>query len=45
MDTLTHTLMGGTIVGLATIDPNIDAVSTGFIITVVGASLLSLIHI
>ena len=40
MDTLTHTLMGGTIVGLATIDPNIDALSTGFIITVVGASLV-----
>lgn len=40
MDTLTHTLMGGTLVGLATIDPNIDAVSTGFIATIVGASLV-----
>lgn len=40
MDTLTHTLMGGTLVGLATIDPNIDAVSTGFIATMVGASLV-----
>ncbi|WP_240921851.1 MULTISPECIES: metal-dependent hydrolase [Jeotgalicoccus] len=40
MDTLTHTLMGGTIVGLAQIDPNIDPVSAGFITTVVGASLI-----
>ncbi|MFC3418541.1 metal-dependent hydrolase [Salinicoccus hispanicus] len=40
MDTLTHTLMGGTIVGLAAIDPSIDPVSVGFITTVVGASLV-----
>lgn len=40
MDTLTHTLMGGTIVGLATIDPNIDALSVGFVTTIVGASLI-----
>src|SRR5690625_6327716 len=40
MDTLTHTLMGGTLVGLATIDPNIDAISAGFIATAVGASLV-----
>lgn len=40
MDTLTHTLMGGTIVGLAHIDPSIDPVSAGFITTVVGASLI-----
>lgn len=40
MDTLTHTLMGGTIVGVATMDPNIDALQAGFIITVVGASLV-----
>lgn len=40
MDTLTHTLMGGTIVGLAHIDPSIDPVSAGFITTIVGASLI-----
>ncbi|GAB3059846.1 metal-dependent hydrolase [Salinicoccus sesuvii] len=40
MDTLTHTMMGGTIVGLAAIDPSIDPVSVGFITTVVGASLV-----
>ncbi|MEZ2459426.1 metal-dependent hydrolase [Salinicoccus roseus] len=40
MDTLTHTLMGGTIVGLAAIDPSIDPISVGFITTVVGASLV-----
>lgn len=40
MDTLTHTLMGGTIVGLAAMDPAIDPVSVGFITTVVGASLV-----
>ena len=40
MDTLTHTLMGGTIVGVATMDPNVDALQTGFIIAVVGASLV-----
>ena len=40
MDTLTHTLMGGTIVGLAHIDPSVDPVSAGFITTAVGASLI-----
>ena len=40
MDTLTHTLIGATIVGLAHIDPAVDAVSAGFITTVVGASLI-----
>lgn len=40
MDTLTHTLMAGTIVGLAHIDPSIDPVSAGFITTIVGASLI-----
>jgi inner membrane protein len=40
MDTFTHTLMGGTIVGLATIDPTFDALSVGFITTAVGASLV-----
>src|SRR5699024_3084186 len=40
MDTLTHTLMGGTIVGLAAMDPAIDPLSAGFITTVVGASLV-----
>ena len=40
MDTLTHTFMGGTIVGLAHIDPAVDPVSAGFITTVVGASLI-----
>lgn len=40
MDTLTHTLMGGTIVGLATIDPTFDALSVGFVTVAVGASLI-----
>lgn len=40
MDTLTHTLMGGTIVGLAHIDPAVDPMTAGFITTVVGASLI-----
>ncbi|WP_020006156.1 metal-dependent hydrolase [Salinicoccus albus] len=40
MDTITHTLMGGTIVGLAAIDPSIEPLSVGFITTIVGASLV-----
>ena len=40
MDTLTHTLMGGSIVGLAHIDPAVDPMTAGFITTVVGASLI-----
>ncbi|GAA3714110.1 metal-dependent hydrolase [Salinicoccus jeotgali] len=40
MDTLTHTLMGGTIVGLAAIDPTIEPLSIGFASVVVGASLI-----
>src|SRR5699024_1964641 len=40
MDTLTHTLMGGTIVGLAAMDPAIDTLSAGFITTAMGASLV-----
>src|SRR5699024_10535823 len=40
MDTLTHTLMGGTIVGLAHLDPSIEPVSAGFITVAVGASLI-----
>ncbi|MFD2831304.1 metal-dependent hydrolase [Corticicoccus populi] len=40
MDTLTHTLMGGTLVGLATIDPTFDALSVGFVTVAVGASLI-----
>src|SRR5699024_1579722 len=40
MDTLTPTLMGGSIVGLAAMDPAIDPLSAGFITTVVGASLV-----
>lgn len=40
MDTLTHTLMGGTLVGLATIDPTFDALSVGFVTVAVGASLV-----
>src|SRR5699024_6313600 len=40
MDTVTHGLMGGTLVGLATIDPQVDAVTVGFAATIVGASLI-----
>ena len=40
MDTVTHTLMGGTLLGLATIDPSVDPLTLGFGATVVGASLI-----
>lgn len=40
MDTVTHGLMGGTLVGLATIDPHVDAVTVGFASTMVAASLI-----
>lgn len=40
MDTVTHTLMGGTLLGLATLDPSVDPLTLGFGATVVGASLI-----
>ncbi|CAD2079487.1 metal-dependent hydrolase [Phocicoccus pinnipedialis] len=40
MDTATHTLMGGTLLGLATLDPSVDPLTLGFGATVIGASLI-----
>src|SRR5699024_2459226 len=44
MDNLTHTLMGGTLIGLATIDTKIDPISAGFIATADDASIVPDVH-